>query len=60
MKVCNISISDQATGYHNGNSYTKHVYMDGERVATLLGSDNSLLDDKITWGRSLGDGAEMI
>ena len=30
---------------HNGNSYTKHVYMDGERVATLLGSDNSLLDN---------------
>ena len=30
---------------HNGNSYTKHVYMDGERIATLLGSDNSLLDD---------------
>ena len=28
---------------HNGNSYTKHVYMDGERVTTLLGSDNSLL-----------------
>ena len=52
MKVCNISISDQTIGYHNGNSYTKHVYMDGERVATLLGSDNSLLDDKITWGRS--------
>ena len=52
MKVCNISISEQATGYHNGNSYTKHVYMDGERVATLLSSDNSLLDDKITWGRS--------
>ena len=30
---------------HNGNSYTKHVYMDGERVATLLGNDNSLLDN---------------
>ena len=34
MKVCNISISDQTIGYHNGNSYTKHVYMDGERVAS--------------------------
>ena len=43
--MCNISFYARTTGYHNGNSYTKHVYMDGERVATLLGSDNSLLDD---------------
>ena len=30
---------------HNGNSYTKHVYMDDERIATLLGSDNGLLSN---------------
>ncbi|MBR1402275.1 MAG: RHS repeat-associated core domain-containing protein [Prevotella sp.] len=29
---------------HNGNSYSKHVYMDGERIATLVGSNNNLLD----------------